>query len=597
MLAELHARDLGVIADLTLGLEPGLTALTGETGAGKTLVVEAIELLVGERADPVLVRPGADEARVEGRFFLEDGTERVVARVVPRIGRSRAYLDGRLASAAELAALGRGLIDLHGQHAHQSLLSPRVQREALDRFGDVDLGPLQAATARLAAVEMALAALGGDERARAREADLLRYQIGEIEAARVEGPDEEERLEAEEDVLADAAAHREAGAAAYAALAGDDGAADWLGRAVAACGGRRPFAELESRLRALTAEVDDAAADVRHTVDSIVVDPERLEALRARRRMLADLRRKYGERLSDVLDFESQTRARLAELEQHGERARALEQERAEVGREVARAAAAVAAARRRAAPRLAGAIGRRLQELAMPGARFEVGVDGPDPADDVTFLLGANRGEAVLPLAKVASGGELARAMLAVRLVLGEAGRRRGERAGSGDGGRAGSGDGGRAGAEGDVSGVGARTGRPGDNGAAGRGGGRRADDGPAAERAGGPGTLVFDEVDAGIGGQAALAVGAALAALAADRQVLVVTHLPQVAAYADHQVAVVKTERDGRTVAEAVSVAGEERVVELSRMLSGQPASATARDHAEELLATASRHKAGGG
>jgi DNA repair protein RecN (Recombination protein N) len=551
MLAELHVRDLGVIADLTLGLGPGLTALTGETGAGKTLVVEAIELLVGERADPVLVRPGADEARVEGRFFLEDGSERVLARVVPRIGRSRAYVDGRLASAAELAELGRGLVDLHGQHAHQSLLGGRVQRDALDRFGNVDLGPLHGASARLAAIEAALVALGGDERARAREADLLHYQIAEIEAAGIDGPDEEDRLEAEEDVLAGATAHREAGDAAYTALASEDGAADWLRRAVAACAGRRPFADAEARLRGLAAEVDDVAAELRHTVESIVVDPERLEEVRTRRRMLADLRRKYGERLSDVLDFESQTRARFAELEQHGERARALEEERAEVGAQVAEAAAAVAAARRAAAPRLAAAVEARLQELAMAGARFEVAVDGPDPADEVTFLLGANRGEAVLPLAKVASGGELARAMLAVRLVLGNA------------------------------------TGE------------------------GGPGTLVFDEVDAGIGGQAALAVGAALAALARDgpaaepsepaapehgRQVLVVTHLPQVAAYADDQVAVAKGERDGRTVAEARPVAGEERVVELSRMLSGQPASATARDHAEELLATASRLKSGG-
>jgi DNA repair protein RecN (Recombination protein N) len=536
MLAELHARDLGVIADLTLALAPGLTAVTGETGAGKTLVVEAIELLVGERADPVLVRPGADEARVEGRFFLSDGTERVVARVVPRIGRSRAYVNGRLATVGELAELGRGLVDLHGQHAHQSLLAARVQREALDTFGGVDLGPLRAAKGRLDAVEAALAALGGDERARARETDLLRYQVGDIESARIDGPDEEERLAAEEDVLADATAHREAGSAAYEALAGDDGAGDDLRKAAAACSGRRPFDELEDRLRALVAEVGEAAGDLRRATEAIVVDADRLDEVRSRQRLLADLRRKYGERLSDVLDFEMQARARLAELEQHGERARVLEQERAEAGSEVALAAATTAAARRSAAPRLAAAVQARLHSLAMTGARFDVAVDGADPADDVTFLLGANQGEATLPLAKVASGGELARAMLALRLVLG----------------------------------------------------------GDRSE----PATLVFDEVDAGIGGQAALAVGTALAALAAsdpDRQVLVVTHLPQVAAFGDHQVAVTKGERAGRTVAEAKVLSDEERVVELSRMLSGQPGSTTARDHAQELLATASRQKAG--
>ncbi|MGH9225895.1 MAG: AAA family ATPase, partial [Acidimicrobiales bacterium] len=236
MLAELHVRDLGVIVDLTLLFGPGMTAVTGETGAGKTLVVEAIELLVGERADALLVRAGAAEARVEGRFLLDgDGEsgETVVARVVPRTGRSRAYIDGRIASAGELAELGRRLVDLHGQHAHQSLLATRAQREALNRFGDIDLGPLHDARHRLATVEASLAALGGDERARAREIDLLRFQLGELDAAAIDGPDEDERLEAEEDLLADAAAHRDAASAAYRSLAGDGAAGDSLAQAVA----------------------------------------------------------------------------------------------------------------------------------------------------------------------------------------------------------------------------------------------------------------------------------------------------------------------------------------------------------------------------
>jgi len=540
MLAELHVRDLGVIADLTLVLGPGMTAVTGETGAGKTLVVEAIELLVGERADALLVRSGADEARVEGRFVSDGGGETVLARIVPRTGRSRAYVDGRLATAAELADLGSRLVDLHGQHAHQSLLAARAQRDALDRFGAVALAPLHQARARLAAVEAALAALGGDGRARAREMDLLRFQLGELDAAAVDGADEDERLEAEEDALADATAHRNAGTSAYRALAEDGAAADALGAAVAAVAGRRPFADLEARLRALAAEVTDAAADLRRCAEAVVVDPERLEEVRARRRLLADLRRKYGEELSDVLDFARDARVQLASLEQHGERARALEEERAEMAGEVATAAAAVAAGRRAAAPRLAAAVEERLQGLAMAGARFAVAVDGPDPADDVTFLLAANRGGEPLPLTKVASGGELARTMLALRLALGPA-------------------LGPASGAGGTASGDGA-------------------------------GTLVFDEVDAGVGGQAALAVGAALAALAApDRQVLVVTHLPQVAAFADHQVAVAKHEAAGQAVATATPLDTDARVVELSRMLSGQPASATARDHAQELLAAA--------
>jgi DNA repair protein RecN (Recombination protein N) len=535
MLAELHVRDLGVIADLQLVLGAGMTALTGETGAGKTLLVEAIELLMGGRADAVLVRPGAEEARVEGRFIPgPDGAEEtVLARAVPRAGRSRAYVDGRLATATELAELGRSLVDLHGQHAHQSLLSPRSQRAALDRFADIDPGPLAKARERVKAVDEALAALGGDARARARELDLLRFQLGELESAALTDPEEDVALEAEEDALADAAAHRDAASAAHDAISGEGGALDAVGGAVEAVAGRRPFADIESRLRALQAELAEAASDLRQAGDAIVDQPERLDQVRARRRLLYDLCRKYGERLSEVMAFESETRTRLAELESHGVRVEALDGERLVAAKAVERAAATVARARRKAAPELGARVQDHLRALAMPGARLEVTVDGPGPADDVEFLLAANRGAAPLPLAKVASGGELARAMLAARLVLTDA-----------------------------------------------------------------PPTLVFDEVDAGVGGEAALAVGRALADLAGDgHQVLVVTHLPQVAAFADHQVVVAKDDIRGQTVATARPVSGAERVVELSRMLSGQPESGTARDHAEELLATAAAQRLSNG
>ena len=527
MLVELAVHELGVIADLSLVLGPGMTALTGETGAGKTLVVEAIELLVGGRADPVLVRPGASEARVEGRFVVGDD-ETVLARVVPRSGRSRAYVDGRLATVGELSELGRSLVDLHGQHAHQSLLAPRSQRDALDRFGSVDLAPLAAARARVVAVDGALAELGGDARALAREVDLLRFQVSELDTAALDDPDEDALLEAEEDLLAGADAHREAGGAAYDALVADGGAADGLGAAIAACGGRRPFAEVERRLRSAAADLADAAADLRGTVESIPVDPDRLEEVRGRRQLLHELRRKYGEALSDVMAYREEARARLSELEGHDERVAALEAERAEALDEVTRAAAVVGARRRSAAPALSTAVGEHLRTLAMPRARLELAVGDRDPGDDVSFLLAADPGTEPLPLAKVASGGELARCMLAARLVLTEA-----------------------------------------------------------------PPTLVFDEVDAGVGGEAALAVGRALATLAASRQVLVVTHLPQVAAFADHQVAVDKVEHAGRAVARARAVEGQDRVVELSRMLSGQPASASAQGHASELLAAASRER----
>jgi DNA repair protein RecN (Recombination protein N) len=537
VLVELAVRDLGVIAELRLLLGEGMTVVTGETGAGKTMVVDAIELLVGGRADPMLVRTGAEEAWVEGRFVRPPGAdgdlpeEVVLARAIPRSGRSRAYVDGRLATVSELAAIGARLVDLHGQHAHQSLLHPAAQREALDRFAGVDLARLRAARVAVRDLLDELERLGGDERTRAREIDLLRYQVDEIEAAAIEGPDEDERLEAEEDQRADAAAPREAAAAAVTALSGDGGAldeavsaSDALGVALAAVAGRRPFAAAEERLRAVAAEVADIAAEIRGAGEAIEDDPERLEAVRERRQLLRELRRKYGETLADVIAEGERLRARLAELEGYEKRAAELDAELARARAEEAAAAAEVAAARRAAAPELAARIQENLAELAMPKARVEVEVRGDDPGDDVEILLAANPGAPPLPLAKVASGGELARTMLALRLVLTEA-----------------------------------------------------------------PPTLVFDEVDAGIGGQAAVAVGRALARLGRQHQVLVVTHLPQVAAYADAQVRVAKHTDDATTVSEVAVLDHEERVVELSRMLSGQPDSDAARRHAAELLATA--------
>jgi DNA repair protein RecN (Recombination protein N) len=522
MLVELGVRDLGVIAELSLVLEPGMTALTGETGAGKTLVVEAISLLVGGRADPTVVRPGAKEALVEGRFVFDDD-DVVLRRVVPREGRSRAYVNGRLATVAELGEWGRRLVDLHGQHAHQSLLSATVQRAALDRFGGVDLAPLVQARKELAAVEERRTALGGDERERVREVDLLRFQLDEIDRAGITGPDEDESLDAEEDVLADAAAHRDAAEGALLGLTTDGGAGEALAGALGLVEGRAPFAALEERLRAAAVELVDISSELRLVGDGIEEDPERLEQLRTRRQLLHDLRRKYGETLADVLAFREEVAARLVELETREATAAELDAARGRALQSLARAEAAVGRARRRAAPELARAVQANLGSLALDKARLEIEV-GDDPGDDVGFLLAANPGSDPLPLARVASGGELARTMLALRLVLSEA-----------------------------------------------------------------PDTLVFDEVDAGVGGSAALAVGRALAEIASDHQVLVVTHLPQVAAHADHHAVVTKEVRDGSTFTSVGVVADDERVTELARMLTGTPESTAARDNAEDLLARA--------
>jgi DNA repair protein RecN (Recombination protein N) len=528
MLTELHVADLGIVADLTLVLGPGLTAITGETGAGKTLLVEALELLVGERADTTLIRDAASEARVEGRFVDPVGAEEaVLARVVPLDGRSRAYVDGRLATVGELAEVGARFVDLHGQHTHQSLVAPAVQRAALDRFaGPVATGPLaeyRAARADIRRVDTDLAALGGDERSRARELDLLRFQIGEIEAAAIDDAGEDVALEAEEALLADAIAHREALAAAYGAVEGPG--LDAVGAATAALAGRNPFADLAERLRAAQAELAELGRELRVARDAVEDDPQRLEVIRARRQLLRELTRKYGETLADVRAYGVEAGRRLAELEGYEAMAAALEAEREAAREQATRAAAALSRARLAGAGALAEAVTPHLRELAMPAAGFEVVVEPAEPTDDgadrVTFLLSANPGEPNRPLARVASGGELSRAMLAARVVLSEA-----------------------------------------------------------------PPTLVFDEVDAGIGGEAGAAVGRLLADLAGTHQVLVVTHLAQVAAFADAQVVVEKQERGKRTVASVQTVVGEERVHELSRMLAGVGESAHARSHAAELL-----------
>jgi len=536
MLTELHIENLGVIERLELTLGPGLTAVTGETGAGKTMLVEAIELLVGGRADSSIVRHGAAEARIDGRFVTPDGDERVLTRVVPTDGRSRAYLDGRLATVASLSAVAADIVDLHGQHAHQSLLSAATQRSALDEFGGVDLGPLRAARAVLTELDASLAALGGDDRARAREIDLLRFQVDELDSADVVDPHEDVSLDREETLLADATAHRQAAAAAVVALADDGGARDALATALGAIEGRSPFDQQASRLRDLLAELDDLSADIRSDGESIDEAPDRLAAIRERRQLLKNLRRKYGDDLESVMVFHAEAAERLRELEQFDQRAGELDERRQAALADERAAAAAVGRRRREVAPRLAGAVEVALQRLAMPHAALavEIGEHADDhPGDRVQFLLAANPGSPLLPLTRVASGGELARAMLALRLVLSSASPASPLPVMASESGR----------------------------------------------------TLVFDEVDAGIGGTAAQAIGDALAELGRSHQVLVVTHLAQVAAGATTQISVAKSVVDGQTYASAVAITGEERVAEIARMLSGST-SDSALDHARELL-----------
>jgi len=522
VLAELAVSNLGVIEQLSLLLSPGMTAVTGETGAGKTLVTDAIALLIGTKSDPAMVRTGAAEAEVNGRFVAA-ADEFIVRRVVPIEGRSRSYLDDRPASLASLASRPGELVDVHGQHLHQSLARGAAQRAALDRYAAVDLEPLTAARSERRELEEQLASLGGDEAARARESDLLRFQVAEISAANLTTPDEEDALDREEATLAGAEEAREAAGSAAQILGSDGVAGESTAAALAALAGHPALSEQHDQLAAALAELSDVAAGLRATVDRIDAHPERLAQVVERRQLLTELKRKYGPTLADVIAFGDGVAARLAELEQHDEVAVQLQLRLdAAIAAEEA-AAAEVGSQRREAAPKLASEVENWLGDLALPNARVGVEV-GADPGDAVEFRLAVNSGAPLLPLARVASGGELSRAMLALQLVCSTA-----------------------------------------------------------------PPTVVFDEVDAGVGGQAAIAVGRALRRLSREHQVLVVTHLPQVAAFADQHVRVSKRDDGTQTEVTIETLDDEARVVEISRMLSGSPDSETARLHAEELLATA--------
>jgi DNA repair protein RecN (Recombination protein N) len=531
MLHELRVRDLGVIEDVDLLLGPGLTVISGETGAGKTLVVEALGLLLGARADPSVVRAGAAECRVEGRLDGIGGEETILCRVVPVDGRSRAYIDDKMTPASTLEGLGRALIEIFGQHDHQTLLRSASQRSALDEFAGVDLGEVIRHRETLRRIASEIDGLGGSDDERERRLDILRFERDEIAGLGVSDPDEIAHLEAEEARLSGARALREAAIDAHDLLGGEgEGVArDAIGRAIEVLAHESLLAEHATRLRGIAAELDDLVGELRAEAEAAEEDPARLLAVSDRRIALTRLARKHGGTLGAVLAVAEEIAGEIATLERAEERREELAVERTRTLASLAEAERAVGDLRRRAAGDLARAVGEHFGALALEHAELAVEVPPEGLGDDVEFTFRANLGEAAHPLARVASGGELARVMLALRLVLSTS-----------------------------------------------------------------PPTLVFDEVDAGIGGEVGIAVGRALAELGRERQVLVVTHLAQVAAFADAHVVVEKRLEGGRTRSVVRPLDPRERTVELARMLSGQPESPTAQEHATELLALADAEKA---
>lgn len=553
MLIELRIRDYAVIEDLRLELGPGLTVLSGETGAGKSIIVGALSLLLGERASSDVVRAGAPRARVEAVFDVtgregvwarlrEAGVEGeegllILSREVASEGRNRAWVNGSPATAGLVGELGRELVHLHGQHEHQALLRPEDQRGVLDAFAGN--GEVVAAVRTLhgqgSALRRELETLDRRRAELAAREDFLRFQWEEIRRARIEvGEDlrlEEElrRLEHAEELLAGS---REVAEALYS---GEGSISDLLAGLRARL---RGLALVDGELEESATLLDQAYHDVvevgrslERYASSVELDPGRLEAVRSRLDLLHRLKRKYGPGLAEVAATEDRLRRELDELEGAGEGHSELSARLSAVTEQLRDVAGRLGASRREAAGRLARAVEEILPGLGMEGARLEVRVDpldevGPAGAERVEFLASLNAGFDPRPLARIASGGELSRVMLALTSIL------------------------------------------------------ARADQVP---------TLVFDEVDAGVGGTVAVALAERLREVARRHQVFVITHLAQVASRADRHLLVKKVPRSGLTRAQVCRLEGEGRVLELARMLGGDPGSAASREHARELLATA--------
>ncbi|CAN5303907.1 DNA repair protein RecN [soil metagenome] len=565
---EIRLRGLGVIDEAVLELGAGLSVITGETGAGKTMVVTALGLLRGLRADSGLVRHDSDRCRVEARIGIgehpdvrrrvedaggevEEGEELLVARSLSAQGRSRAFVGGVGVQAATLASVSEQLVAVHGQSDQHRLLRPAAQRAALDRFAGNAVSDLLAdyrpAYERWRTVGVLLGDLITHAQERAREVERLRFGLEEVEAVSPQ-PREDEQLRREEDRLANAESLRAATGQAHACLSGGDevgaDAASLTARSRSLLEAERDHdptvADLADRAAELSYQLVDLATELASYSTAVESDPVRLAAVQERRAALSGLIRRYGTDLEAVLSWSRDARKHLLELEGTDERIESLHAERDELTAVLLQRATAVGQARRRAAEQLSARVSSELTELAMPHARVVVAVRtpqtlteqhlGPCGADEVEMLFAANAGAQERALAKGASGGELSRVMLALEVVLADS------------------------------------TEVP---------------------------TFVFDEVDAGIGGRAAIEVGRRLARLAQRAQVIAVTHLPQVAAFADHHHRVVKTEDGAVTTSGVVRLDALQRVEELSRMLAGVQESEAAQTHAQEMLDLAARER----
>ncbi|GIV04688.1 MAG: DNA repair protein RecN [Fimbriimonadales bacterium] len=549
MLHALHIENLAIIDRLEVLFTAGLNALTGETGAGKSILIDALSLALGERADPTMIRAGAEKLRVNAVFELPNDPELhalldelgvepeegllYLSREVQASGRSLARINGQPAPLNTLKAVGERLVDLHGQHEHQSLLKPNSHLEFLDRWlGESALSlraQVRETVQALRQAERELQELAEREREREQMLDLYRFQVDEIRKANLQ-PGEEEQLETEERRLTHAEKLIALAGGAYDALMSENGAYDQAAHAsrnLTEIARIDPsVAEWGEMLEGALAHIEEVARNLRAYAESIEYDPARLEEVIARLELIKRLKRKYGDTLEAVLEYAENAESKLHALETQTERREALEAQLATLQARAAALSAELSEQRKAGAQRFAERVQACLRDLAMERAEFLVEVR-PKPldatgADSVEFLFSANPGEPPRPLSKIASGGEMSRVMLALKTVL--------------------------------------------------------ADAAPVP-------TLVFDEIDAGLGGRTAHAVGDKLAELAQHCQILCITHLPQIASRARHHLAIEKQTDGDATRVQVHSLEGEARVREIARMLAGEPTE-TALQHARELL-----------
>ncbi len=540
MIDELFVRNVALIREATIAPAPGLTVLTGETGAGKTALLSAIKLLVGERADATAVREGADALEVEARVFVRDGDPDgcVVRRRVEAAGRGRVQIDGHMASVRELAATVGSTIDLCGQHEHQRLLDPAMHVSLLDAWASDSIGPVHEAyaaalaEARAAAKELErIVEMSRAANERLDEAAFVLRRIDEVHPSQ----EEYDELEAALPRAEHAETLLRAAGGAHEEITGDGGAADALGDAISWLRGASNYDaaldDLADRLESSLIDIEDVASELRDYRDSVDLDPDELEQMQSRMASFQGLMRTYGPRMADVLERRAQAAELVSAAQDGGERQRAAQKALDAAEAKLARAAEALDAARKKAAPLLARAVSEQMARLHMGSAELSVQMErlprkqwtsvGPSR---VELLYRPGAGLTARPLRRIASGGEVSRVMLACKVVLGEA---------------------------------------------------------DATE------TLVFDEVDAGVGGATAVALAQVLADLARTHQVIVVTHLAQVAVMGSCHYLVSKSEGDVPETS-LVEISGEERVAEIARMLSGDT-SETSLAHAREMLASA--------